>query len=163
MSDPGARNFSSAIHNAHGPRMAASGLQNPCLACHPSPTRPCLRDIHATIGMTCTSCHGTMADVADQTRSPWLSEPRCENCHTRIGFQFEQPGTLFRDSIGHGGLHCTVCHGAPHTIAPSREPNDNLQAETLQGHPGTLADCLVCHKTQPAGEFHHYPLPGMVP
>ena len=50
--------------------------------------------------------------AADPNRVPWAQEPRCDSCHTRAGFQFEQPGTLFRNSVGHGNVHCAACHGS---------------------------------------------------
>ncbi|BCX81954.1 hypothetical protein MIT9_P1536 [Methylomarinovum caldicuralii] len=59
----------------------------------------------------------------------------------------ENPGTLYRDSHGHGGLGCESCHGSPHAIWPNRNPNanDNVTAMQLQGHRGTLLECTVCH------------------
>ena len=52
---------------------------------------------------------------------------------------------LYRFSSGHGGLQCAACHGPPHAIYPTSEPNDNLQNELIQGHGGTLVDCAACH------------------
>ncbi len=58
--------------------------------------------------------------------------------------------SLFRFSTGHGGLQCEACHGSTHAIFPSSHPNDNLQNEDLQGSAGTLAECSVCHGSQPS-------------
>lgn len=53
--------------------------------------------------------------------------------------------SLYRFSSSHGGLQCSACHGSPHAIYPTREPNDNLQNTLLQGHAGTLMECSSCH------------------
>ena len=61
---------------------------------------------------------------------------------------------LFRVSTGHGGLSCEACHGSTHAewssspVNPSA--NDNLAANQLQGHPGTIMECNTCH-TAPTG------------
>lgn len=108
-------------------------------------------------------------DPATGKRRAWLDEPRCESCHAgaaeprTIAFDpadpaatpilasdkrfAEQPGTLYRDSLGHGGLACESCHGSPHAIWPNPNPdaNDNVAATQLQGHAGTIVECSVCH------------------
>jgi uncharacterized protein (TIGR03437 family) len=35
-----------------------------------------------TMAMQCQNCHGTMSVVGAATRSGWLEEPTCQNCHT---------------------------------------------------------------------------------
>lgn len=60
----------------------------------------------------------------------------------------ENAGTLFRNSKGHGGVACEGCHGSTHAIWPAAG-NDNVAAEQLQGHSGTLSDCSVCHTSLP--------------
>lgn len=105
--------------------------------------------------MRCTECHGEMQDVGDPVRRPWIDEPRCSDCHIRPGFEFEQPGTLFRDSRGHSGVQCSACHGSPHAITPTVTGVDNLQAIALQGHPGKIDTCIVCHTEQPGDPFFH--------
>lgn len=57
--------------------------------------------------------------------------------------------SLYRFSLGHGGLQCEACHGSTHAEFPSSQPNDNLQSIALQGHVGKLADCSACHPTVP--------------
>jgi len=48
---------------------------------------------------------------------------------------------------GHGGLMCEGCHGSTHAIWPNANPNanDNVAADQLQGHTGTLIECDTCH------------------
>jgi hypothetical protein len=59
----------------------------------------------------------------------------------------ENTNTLFRDSKGHGGVACEGCHGSTHAIwaNPDDNANDNVTANQLQGHSGTLIECSACH------------------
>jgi hypothetical protein len=57
--------------------------------------------------------------------------------------------SLYRFSSGHGGLQCAACHGSTHAVFPSSHDNDNLQSLALQGHEGTLVECLACHPSLP--------------
>jgi hypothetical protein len=151
----GLPNLSHAMHSSHAPRMSMAGLAVPCYACHPGLRTKCLRDVHSNRGMNCMSCHGDMTAVAQPTRSPWVDEPRCGNCHTRTGFQFEQTGSLYKDSRGHMGVHCEACHGSTHAIAPATTATDNVQAISLQGYSGPISLCTVCHTSQPSESFPH--------
>ncbi len=155
---PGVSTLSGAMHRAHADRLNDLPVQlvDSCYACHPGERAQCQRDVHLLrAGMTCTDCHTSMAAVGSPNRSPWVDEPRCADCHTRPGFEFEQPGTLFRNSVGHGGVQCWVCHGSPHAITPTVAYADNLQAMRVQGAAGTLSDCTVCHTQRPDEPFFH--------
>jgi hypothetical protein len=59
----------------------------------------------------------------------------------------ENADTLFRFSHGHGGISCEGCHGSTHAIWPNLDPtaNDNIAAEQIQGHAGTIIECSACH------------------
>ena len=54
---------------------------------------------------------------------------------------------LYRVSTGHGGVFCEGCHGATHAEWPNGNPNanDNVAANQLQGHTGTIIECSTCH------------------
>lgn len=150
---PGVPSLSQAVHEHHG------GITNDCYKCHPGPITQCLRDVMATKhGFTCQICHGSVTQVGESIgngRVPWLEEPSCgaTQCH---GAQFsEEPGKLFRQSQGHGGLFCSACHGEPHAIAPSRVARDNVINVALQGYAGTLDKCEVCHGVVPSGPGPH--------
>lgn len=109
------------------------------------------------------------------TRTPFIDEPRCESCHTGDVYNFlgnqlvltrayddafatpriainrryaEEPGKLFRQSVGHGGVACQSCHGSPHAVWSNQTPGmrDNIIPAQLQGHGGTISDCVVCHQ-----------------
>jgi hypothetical protein len=152
---PGLSTLSSAIHTAHAPRMDMVELTNTCYACHPGLRTDCQRDVHLARGVNCTDCHGGMIEVGDPARVPWVDEPRCGTCHERPGFDFEPPGTLFKEATGHGGVLCSVCHGSPHAVTPAVTAVDNLQAQLLQGRAGVLDDCTVCHVQTPDEPFFH--------
>ena len=152
--DPELPSLSEAIHYAHGdmdPHERPS-----CDQCHPGPVTQCLRGRHAMEGMSCEDCHGDLRQVADSIehgRRPWLDEPDCGDCHGPD--HASEPGTLFRNSRGHGGLYCEACHGSPHAIFPSREERDNRQSIRLQGFDGVLRDCSVCHGYLPFAPGPH--------
>ncbi|MCL4179398.1 MAG: hypothetical protein KJ072_16850 [Verrucomicrobia bacterium] len=57
--------------------------------------------------------------------------------------------SLYRFSVGHGGLQCSACHGSTHAEYPAASVNDNLQSQDHQGHVGVLAECTACHANQP--------------
>jgi hypothetical protein len=152
---PGISTLSAAMHGAHAPRMDQAHLTVDCYACHPGVRTNCLRDVHYLHGQTCHFCHGDMYAVGNPNRAPWSDEPRCGDCHSRTGFQFEQPGKLFKQSVGHGGVHCMACHNSTHAVWPATTPVDNLQPLTLQGHNGPIDTCTLCHSTQPGEAFFH--------
>jgi hypothetical protein len=144
--------FSEAVHNKHG------GITNDCYKCHPGPNTQCFRDIMKTNGMVCQDCHGSVSNVGQTIsdgRQAWLEEPDCGivACHGPV--YAPEPGKLFRNSTGHSGLFCSVCHGSPHAILPTNNANDNIQNLTLQGYTGTLNKCIVCHGVNPTGPGPH--------
>lgn len=148
----GIPSFSQAIHQAHGDKT------NDCYKCHPGPNTQCFRDIMHTGGMVCQDCHGSVSNVGNTIeagRNPWLQEPSCgaTTCH---GSNYaEEPGKLFRQSKGHGGLFCSTCHGSPHAILPTSNDRDNVQNIALQGYSGTLRKCEVCHGYIPSAPGPH--------
>ena len=156
--NPALPTLSRAMHNSHAIRVRGVTVNPDCYVCHPGVKTQCQRDIHYQKGMNCHNCHGGVAAVADPARRPWVDEPRCENCHQKSGFQFEQPGVLYGHSIGHNGIHCEACHGTPHAIQPTVTKQDNIQNIALQGHAGKLDTCTVCHgNSTPDEGFNHTP------
>jgi hypothetical protein len=159
--------FSQVIHQAHGSET------NDCYKCHPGPNTQCFRDTMKTKGLTCQTCHGSVSNVGNTIangRTPWLQEPQCGAATCHGSTYAEEPGKLFRQSRGHGGLFCSTCHGSPHAIYTSQQPNDNLQIINLQGEAGILKDCNVCHGYIPASPGPHgynplgiKPVSGLIP
>ncbi|MEI7937453.1 MAG: PKD domain-containing protein [Verrucomicrobiota bacterium] len=58
--------------------------------------------------------------------------------------------SLYRFSVGHGGLQCSACHGSTHAEFPSSHVNDNLRNIALQGHAGVMSECTACHTNSPS-------------
>ncbi|NJD32142.1 MAG: carboxypeptidase regulatory-like domain-containing protein [Gammaproteobacteria bacterium] len=59
----------------------------------------------------------------------------------------ENANTLYRYSKGHGGVACEGCHNSTHAIWPNPVDthNDNVAAQQVQGHAGTITECNACH------------------
>ena len=74
--------------------------------------------------------------------------------NTAINVKNETIDVLYRLSKDdHGGVMCEGCHNSTHAIWPNQNPfaNDNVAADQLQGHAGTLSECGACHKDQDLG------------
>jgi hypothetical protein len=155
----GLPSLSRAMHSKHAEEASLfPNTTSGCYKCHPGPQTQCLRDaMSSKHGMTCISCHGTLAQVS-LNPNPWLNEPRCDTCHTA----YKQDQTLYRMSKTHGKVYCEGCHDSTHAIAPSTQPNDALKFMALQGYPGTLSKCTVCHLTDPRVPFQHQINPNIV-
>ena len=155
-------------------------LEETCYQCHPGKVTKCLRGAMGGAGIECKDCHGSMLAVGSDSREPWVDEPRCESCHTgdavshlgdsirlsqawdgdidiatprlAVNKRFaENNNTLYRNSLGHGGVACEGCHGSTHAIWPNAlaSANDNLAAIQLQGHTGSIIECSACHTSLP--------------
>jgi hypothetical protein len=150
---PGVASLSEAIHKGHGERTSD------CYRCHPGPNTQCLRGVMATEhNLTCQDCHGSVTQVGESIssgREPWFEEPACGDPSCHGATYAEEPGKLFRESRGHGGLFCSACHGEPHAIVPSGTARDNVQNIALQGFAGTLKKCATCHGITPTGAGPH--------
>jgi hypothetical protein len=114
--------------------------------------------------------------TSGRSRRPWIDLPKCQSCHTgdalnhlgnniilRLAYNpadkaatpriapnkrfAENIGKLYNDSMIHGGVACSSCHGSPHAEWPVKNPqaNDNLAALQIQGHRGSIIECTVCH------------------
>jgi hypothetical protein len=157
--------LSEAIHGFHASRGAA------CLDCHPGATTKCNRslahmgDPNRPYDGNCTTCHGSMQQVASSIgngRIPWESEPTCVTCHTGVP-GVDTGGDLYRDDRGHGNIYCASCHDSPHAMYPSREASDNYQPLHYQNSSKTIGSCGVCHDssrgegTEEFGETHGGP------
>jgi len=148
---PGLESLSEVIHDKH------KNKTNDCYKCHPGPNTQCHRGIMNQQGMVCQDCHGSVANVAQSIqngREPWLEEPSCGAVECHGPDYAEEPGKLFRQSKGHGGLYCSACHGSPHAILPGND-RDNVQNIALQGFAGILQKCSVCHGVTPTGAGPH--------
>jgi hypothetical protein len=149
---PGLPSLSEVIHDKHKDKT------NDCYKCHPGQDAQCFRGAMHAAGMVCQDCHGSMSQVAQSIkngRRPWQDEPSCGTTACHGATYAPEPGKLFKDSKGHGGLYCSACHGSPHADLPSTNDRDNVQNIALQGYAGTLNSCTVCHGYNPTGAGPH--------
>lgn len=146
-SGPGSSGYylSKAIHGSHAGRGAL------CYDCHPGEQTLCSRsNRHTAADGNCTTCHGTLADIASSipgTRIPWVNEPGCATCHAGVA-GVATGSVLYRNASGHGGMYCAACHGSPHAMYPARVAIDNyqpLQYQNFTGKVKTIGSCGTCH------------------
>ncbi|MCK9294713.1 MAG: hypothetical protein M0P70_06475 [Desulfobulbaceae bacterium] len=144
-----------------------------CYCCHPGSSTQCLRDFMGTTKnpdgsakIECQSCHGPMSTVGSPERVGWIDLPKCQYCHylstdgsyvqdtsaldetgnfRQTTSIFSTGDTLYKVGATHGNMQCEACHGSTHAVYPTTEANDNVQSIQLQGYPGTVAECSVCH------------------
>ncbi|MCL5098655.1 MAG: immunoglobulin domain-containing protein, partial [Candidatus Omnitrophica bacterium] len=146
------------LRGAMGSAIASDGSQEmQCQSCHgtmsdvAAPTR-----VGWFMEPACQSCHsGTAIHNNGQIRYTSALDANGV-ARTAVDQTFATtpntpaPGlSLYRFSVGHGGLQCAACHGSPHAIFPTSHRNDNIESSELQGHAGTIAECTACHATMP--------------
>jgi hypothetical protein len=140
--------LSQVIHGFHSTTSAA------CYDCHPGTTTKSNRSTaHTTTGGNCAGCHGTLANVASTIASgrvPWVSEPKCVDCHTFVA-EVDTGSTLYRNANAHNGISCPACHGSPHAQIPSDKAVDHYQALQYQNKALPLGSCRVCHSGSKGG------------
>jgi hypothetical protein len=83
------RKHAEVIHPANGLVLNNIANRSACYTCHPGSATRCLRGAmggavaaDGSAAMQCQSCHGTMSAVGAATRTGWLDEPNCQQCHT---------------------------------------------------------------------------------
>ncbi len=109
-----------------------------CQSCH---TGDALSNLAGTVGTIAADPHGIRLRQAylqgDTNAAPLIA----------VNKRFAESESLFRLSKGHGGVICEGCHGSTHAIWPISNSfaNDNLAAQQLQGHSGTIIECNTCH------------------
>ena len=143
--------LSQAIHRFHSTITVTSAA---CYDCHPGATTKCNRSTaHTATAGNCTTCHGTLANVAATItagRVPWVTEPKCSNCHSFIA-EVDTGSTLYRNANAHNGISCPACHGSPHAQIPSDKAVDHYQALQYQNKAVALGSCRVCHSGSKGG------------
>ena len=129
-----------ACQNCHGPmsevgRVDRQGwLDEPqCQSCHTGPATHNNGQIRFT----------TAFEISNQVRLA-VDQLFASNSNT------PGPGqSLYKLSRGHGKQLCETCHGSTHAEYPSLKLSDNIQCIALQGQPGKIGDCTICHGASP--------------
>ncbi len=147
------------LRGAMGTAVAADGsMEMQCQSCHGN-----LSQVGASTRVgwfmepSCQNCHsGTATQNSGQIR---FTSVFTTNGTVRVAANqtfATTPNTpaaglsLYRFSVGHGGLQCSACHGSTHAEFTSAFRNDNIESMELQGHVGMIAECTACHVTMPA-------------
>ena len=153
---PGTPPLTQAMHGKHAEvispinHLPLNNITNrsACYTCHPGSATRCLRGAmggavaaDGTAAMQCQSCHGTMNDVGATTRTGWLDEPNCQQCHT--GSATLNNGQIRYTSVFEVG-------GAPRVaVNPLFATNPDTPAAGVslyrfsKGHGGM--QCSACH------------------
>ncbi len=151
------------LRGAMGSAIAADGtLEMQCQSCHGNMSAV---GSSSRVGWimepNCQGCHtGTATTNSGQIRYASVFDtngvPRVPADQTFATTPNTPPtGTpslnlsLYRFSIGHGGLQCSACHGSTHAEFPTSHLNDNVRNLALQGHAGVMAECTACHTNSP--------------
>ncbi len=107
----------------------------------------------------CQSCHTGVASTTNTTLAYTSAFSSGTTLRTPADATFattpNMPATgqsLFRLSVGHGGLQCEACHGSTHAEFPTNVVNDNVESMNLQGHSGML----VRVRLLPHHRAHHH-------
>jgi len=130
----------------HGDMSAVGGARAPWI------DLPKCQSCHTGDALTFQSGGGReLAADGIRLRQAWLTGDATADPISAPNSRFaEESGKLYRQSKGHGGLACMACHGSPHAIWPHSDAsaNDNVAANQIQGHSGTITDCSACHGAQ---------------
>jgi hypothetical protein len=153
---PQTESLTQAVHGKHstvtdpvtGLLLDSTNNRSACYRCHPGSVTRCLRGVmgaavapDGTLAIQCQSCHGHLSDVAAPSRTGWLDEPTCQNCHT---------GTAVTNSGQMRFLSVFGANGQPRTAADltfATNSNVPLPGKSLYrfsaGHGGLK--CEACH------------------
>lgn len=146
------------LRGAMGGAVAADGtMEMQCQSCHGNMS---LVGNTNRVGWfmepSCQSCHtGTATSNSGQIRftssftAPGQVRSPADSTFATTPNTPAAGLSLYRFSIGHGGLQCSACHGSTHAEFPSTHANDNMGTIALQGHAGVLVECTACHTTMP--------------
>ncbi len=146
------------LRGAMGSAVAADGSKlMQCQGCHGSMSQVgSLNRVGWFMEPNCQSCHsGHATSHGGQIRftSVFNSDGSVRVPGNRIfATQSNTPAaglSLYRFSVGHGGLQCSACHGSTHAEFPATHGNDNLRNVGVQGHAGVTAECTACHVSMP--------------
>jgi hypothetical protein len=149
------------LRGAMGGAMAADGsMEMQCQSCHGNMSavgaanrtgwlmEPKCQSCHSG---TATSNNGQIRYTTSFTNLPPYGERLAVNRTFATSSNTPAGGlSLYRFSVGHGGLQCEACHGSTHAEFPSLHANDNLRNIQIQGHAGMMVECTACHVTMPA-------------
>jgi hypothetical protein len=154
--EAGVAPLTAAMHGLHarvvdptnGLSLDSAANRSACYRCHPGSETRCLRGAmgnavaaDGSMAMQCQNCHGSMSAVGSPSRTGWLQEPACQNCHT--GTAVSNSGAIRYTSAfdGSGQLRSP----ASRTFATSPDtPAAGLSLYRFSSGHGGL-QCSACH------------------
>lgn len=153
---PGVRALTAVVHAGHAnaidpitnQRLEDSRNRASCYRCHPGSETRCLRGAmgnavatDGSLSMQCQSCHGSMSQVGAPSRTGWLDEPSCQNCHS--GTATQNNGQIrYTTAFDTGGQLRVPANGIFATNPDVPAPGFSLYRFS-KGH-GNLR-CEACH------------------
>lgn len=153
--------LSHSIHTRHGKDLTGGTTGAPivantkdgCYQCHPGSATRCLRGAMGNGGVSCQDCHGGMLSVggyyaaAGSKRTPWLSEPGCQSCHTGDAVTHQTvSGIMAADGIRLTKAFTTGDRLATPRAAPASRFGEGSSLYKLGlGHKGVF--CQACHNS----------------
>ena len=145
-----------AVHSLHADvidptnnlTLNADTNRSACYRCHPGSETRCLRGAmgkaiaaDGSMAMQCQSCHGSMTTVGATTRTGWLDEPTCQNCHT--GTATSNNGQIRYTSAFVSGDQLRQAVNATFATNPNTPAAGLSLYRFSQGHGGLY--CEACH------------------
>lgn len=119
-----------------------------CYNCHPGSETRCLRGAmgsavaaDGTLAIQCQDCHGSMSDVRVATRTGWLDEPACQNCHT--GTATQNSGAIRFTSVFDAPGHRRLAANDTFATTPDVPAPPWSLYRFSTGHGGL--QCEACH------------------
>ena len=111
-----------------------------CTTCHEEPANQLPKSVHSVLGngaASCISCHGSAHEVKAAEK---LIPQQCASCHEDAvhGYQAGVHAVARKDG-DKAAPTCLDCHGSPHQILPSSDPNSPVS------HARIPTTCAQCH------------------
>ncbi len=125
-----------------------SANRSACYRCHPGSETRCLRGAmgnavaaDGTMAIQCQNCHGPMSAVGSPSRTGWLDEPTCQQCHT--GTATHNNGQIrYTSALEASGLPRQAVDSTFATRDNAPAPGVSLYRFSA-GHGGL--QCYACH------------------
>ena len=149
------------LRGAMGGAIAADGsMEMQCQSCHGNMSTvgtPFPQRIGWFMEPNCGQCHVSATNQIIRYASAftdtnnWIYRTNADRTFATTANTPPTPWnlSLYRFSVGHGGLQCAACHGSTHAEFPSIHANDNVRNIKIQGHAGVMSECTACHTSMP--------------
>ena len=145
-----------ALHSTHatvidpdnGQMLGAQTNRTACYQCHPGSSTRCLRGAmgsavapDGSMQMQCQNCHGTMRQVGSPSRTGWLDEPSCQQCHT--GTAVSNNGSIRYTSVFESSGQPRVAVNQTFATNANAPSTGHSLFRYSAGHGGMK--CAACH------------------